>query len=156
MLKNVSILYIKGGGIVAITTKEGILKVLTAFNPWWRSGAVHPEFAKRYRRFIYYEAMKRLLQTDLRRTVILTGARRVGKTTVLYQMIQTLLSEGVPPRRILFTSLDHPMLKLAGLDDILSCYHENVYPDRDTYYFFDEIQYAADWALWLKTPYDTH
>ena len=101
-------LYIKGGGIVAITTKEGILKVLTAFNPWWRSGAVHPEFAKRYRRFVYYEAMKRLLQTDLRRTVILTGARRVGKTTVLYQMIQTLLSEGVPPRRILFTSLDHP------------------------------------------------
>ena len=53
MLKNVSILYIKGGGIVAITTKEGILKVLTAFNPWWRSGAVHPEFAKRYRRFVY-------------------------------------------------------------------------------------------------------
>ena len=155
MLKNVSILYIKGGGIVAITTKEGILKVLTAFNPWWRSGAVHPEFTKRYRRFVYYEAMKRLLQTDLRRTVILTGARRVGKTTVLYQMIQTLLSEGVPPRRILFTSLDHPMLKLAGLDDILSCYHENVYPDRDTYYFFDEIQYAADWALWLKTLYDT-
>ena len=140
---------------MAITTKEGILKVLTAFNPWWRSAAVHPEFAKRYRRFIYYEAMKRLLQTDLRRTVILTGARRVGKTTVLYQMIQTLLSEGVPPRRILFTSLDHPMLKLAGLDDILSCYHENVYPDRDTYYFFDEIQYAADWALWLKTLYDT-
>ena len=59
------------------------------------------------------------------------------------------------PRRILFTSLDHPMLKLAGLDDILSCYHENVYPDRDTYYFFDEIQYAADWDLWLKTLYDT-
>ena len=54
--KNVRMLYIKGGGIVAITTKEGILKVLTAFNPWWRSGAVHPEFAKRYRRFVYLVA----------------------------------------------------------------------------------------------------
>lgn len=140
---------------MAIPTKEGILKVLTAFNPWWRTGTVHPDFAKRYRRFVYDEAMTRLLQKDLRRTVVLTGARRVGKTTVLYQMIQTLLSDGVPPRKVLFVSLDHPMLKLAGLDDILSCYHENIHPDRDAYYFFDEIQYAADWDLWLKTLYDT-
>jgi hypothetical protein len=52
---------------------------------------IHPDFSKKYRRFAYYEAMKRLQQSDLRRAVVLTGARRVGKTTVQYQMIQTLL-----------------------------------------------------------------
>lgn len=38
-------------------------------------------------------------QTDLRRTVILTGTRRVGKTTIQYQMIDALLRQGVQPQR---------------------------------------------------------
>lgn len=139
---------------MAITNKESILRVLTAFNPWWKTGAVHPDFTKKYRRFAYYEAMKRLHQTDLRRTVVLTGARRVGKTTVQYQMIQTLLLNGVSPQRIVFISMDHPMLKLSGLNEILDCYHENIYANQDVYYFFDEIQYATDWDRWLKTIYD--
>lgn len=47
------------------------------------------------------------------------------------------------------------MLKLAGVDEILECYHGNICADQDAYYFFDEIQYAEDWAQWLKTLYDT-
>ncbi len=137
-----------------IITKESILKVLTAFNPWWKTGSIHSDFTKKYRRFAYYEAMKRLKQIDLRRAVVLTGARRVGKTTVQYQMIQTLLESGVSPHRIVFISMDHPMLKLSGLNEILECYHENIYANLDAYYFFDEIQYATDWDRWLKVIYD--
>lgn len=137
-----------------ITTKDGILKVLRGFNPWWVSGAVSPAFQKNYKRFAYYEAMKRM-QGEIRRTVVITGARRVGKTTIEYQMISSLLEQGVAAQQIVFISLDHPMLKLAGMNDILECYHENVYAGQDVYYFFDEIQYAADWANWLKTIYDT-
>ena len=139
---------------MAIATQAQILKVLKAFNPWWATGAVHPDFTKHYRRFAYYEAMKRLEQRDLRRTVVLTGTRRVGKTTIQYQMIDTLLKRGVPPQRIVFISLDHPMLKLSGLDDILDCYHANVWADKDCYYFFDEVQYASEWDKWMKTIYD--
>lgn len=143
-----------GGEMMAITSKEGILKVLSAFNPWWKTGAVHPEFTKSYRRFAYYEAMKRLEQADIRRAVVLTGARRVGKTTIQYQMVEALLKKGVSPQKIVFVSLDHPMLKLSGLNEILESYHENIYANQDAYYFFDEIQYAADWDKWLKTIYD--
>lgn len=139
---------------MALTTKESILKVLTAFNPWWKTGNIHPDFTKKYRRFAYYEAMKRIQRTDLRRTVVLTGARRVGKTTIQYQMIQTLLRSGVSPQKIVFISMDHPMLKLSGLNEILECYHENIYANQDAYYFFDEIQYATDWDRWLKVIYD--
>ena len=139
---------------MAITTKEQLLKVLRAFNPWWATGAVHAGFLKEYRRFAYYEAMKRLDQTDIRRTVVLTGTRRVGKTTIEYQMIDTLIKRGVNPSQIVFISLDHPMLKLSNLNDILECYHENVWPTQDVYYFFDEIQYASGWDKWLKTIYD--
>lgn len=139
---------------MAITTKEGILKVLTAYNPWWKTGAVNAKMAKTYKRFAYYEAMKRVDQKDIRRTVVLTGTRRVGKTTIQYQMIETLLERGVAPQKIVFISMDHPMLKLSGVNDVLECYHENVYAEQDVYYFFDEIQYAQDWDKWLKTIYD--
>lgn len=139
---------------MAITTKEKILKVLTAYNPWWKSGSTNPTLTKAYKRFAYYDAMSKLENTDIRRTVVLTGTRRVGKTTIEYQMIDALLKQGIAPRKILFVSLDHPMLKLSSFEDILDCYHENIYPDNDVYYFFDEIQYAQDWDRWLKTIYD--
>ena len=98
--------------------------------------------------------MKRLDQTDIRRTVVLTGTRRVGKTTIQYQMIETLLDRGIAPQKIVFISMDHPMLKLSGVNEVLECYHENIYAEQDVYYFFDEIQYAQDWDKWLKTIYD--
>ena len=87
---------------MAVTTREGILKVLRAFNPWWVSGSVNPALNRDYKRFAYYEAMKRLDIEDIRRTVVLTGTRRVGKTTIQYQMIQTLLERKVSPQRIVF------------------------------------------------------
>lgn len=139
---------------MAITTKEGILKVLTAFNPWWKTGMVNPKLSKTYQRFAFHEAMKRLNQRDIRRTVVLTGTRRVGKTTIQYQMIEALLQKGVPPQKIVFISMDHPMLKLGGINDVLECYHENIYAEQDVYYFFDEVQYAQDWDKWLKIIYD--
>ena len=139
---------------MAIISKENILKVLTAFNPWWKTGAVNPKMSKTYKRFAFHEAMKRLDQIDIRRTVVLTGTRRVGKTTIQYQMIETLLERGVAPQKIVFISMDHPMLKLSGVNEVLECYHENIYAEQDVYYFFDEIQYAQDWDKWLKTIYD--
>ena len=137
-----------------ITSKEGILKVLTAYNPWWKTGVVNPKMTKTYKRFAFYEAMKRLNETNIRRTVVLTGTRRVGKTTIQYQMIDALLKEGVSPQKIVFISMDHPMLKLSQFQEVLECYHENIYADQDVYYFFDEIQYASDWDRWLKIIYD--
>ena len=139
---------------MAITSKEAILKVLTAFNPWWKTGTVNPKMTKTYKRFAFHEAMKRLDQADIRRTVVLSGTRRVGKTTIQYQMIETLLARGVSPQKIVFISMDHPMLKLSGVYEVLECYHENIYAEQDVYYFFDEIQYAQDWDKWLKTIYD--
>lgn len=139
---------------MAITTKESILKVLAAYNPWWKTGMVNPKLAKTYKRFAFYEAMKRLEQSGLRRSIILTGTRRVGKTTIQYQIIERLLQGGIDPSRILYVSLDHPMLKLSAFNEILEAYHENIYAEKDCYYFFDEVQYAQDWDKWLKTIYD--
>lgn len=140
---------------MSITSKEGILKVLAAYNPWWKTGVVNPKLSKTYKRFAFYEAKKKLNNKDIRRTVVLTGTRRVGKTTIQYQLIEDLLAAGVAPQKIVFISMDHPMLKLSQFQDILDCYHENIYAEQDVYYFFDEVQYAQEWDRWLKTIYDT-
>ena len=140
---------------MAITTKEAILKVLSAYNPWWKTGTISPQMSKTYKRFAFHEAMKRLADKGIRRSVVLTGTRRVGKTTIQYQMIESLLKSGVAPQKIVFISLDHPMLKLSQFQDVLECYHENIYAEQDVYYFFDEVQYAQDWDRWLKIIYDT-
>ena len=136
-------------------SQENVLKVLKAFNPWWTTGGVRAEFAKTYKRFAFYETRKLMTHESIRRTVILTGTRRVGKTTIQYQIIDSLLKSGVGPQRIVFISLDHPLLKLCRLNEILDCYHANIYGDEDCYYFLDEVQYAADWDQWVKTIYDT-
>ena len=139
---------------MGLNSQENILKVLTAFNPWWKSGVMRSEFSKSYKRFAFFETVKILSHKTIRRTVVLTGSRRVGKTTIQYQVIESLLKTGIAPQRIIFVSLDHPLFKLCKLNEILDCYHVNIYGEEDCYYFLDEIQYAADWDKWVKTIFD--
>ncbi|HEX2954858.1 MAG TPA: ATP-binding protein [Bacillota bacterium] len=138
-----------------IATSENILKLLYSYNPWWREGVLPKDFLKPIKRFAWYEAMKILTHADLRRHLILSGARRVGKTTLLYQMIEELLKRGVKARNILYVSYDHPLLKFCTMDEIMSIYEMNVAPAEEVYVFFDEIQYGRDWETWLKVFYDT-
>ena len=49
---------------MAITTKESILKVLSAYNPWWKAGMVSLQMSKTYKRFAFHESMKRLMAKD--------------------------------------------------------------------------------------------
>lgn len=137
-----------------IATAENILKLLYSYNPWWRDGVLPKEYSKPIKRFAYYEAIKLLTHADLRRHAILSGARRVGKTTLLYQMIETLLRQGVGAKRIIYIYFDHPLLKFCSMDEIMTVYETNI-SSEEAYLFFDEIQYAADWEKWLKVFYDT-
>ena len=91
------------------------------------------------------------------RALLLTGARQVGKTTLLLQTIQALLAKGVPPAKILYATFDHPLLKLIGLDGLLNLWRE-LEPEHEgvEYLFLDEIQYTKDWQTWLKLQVDFH
>jgi uncharacterized protein len=139
-----------------INSGENLLKILSGTNPWWRTGKLPDDIFKPVKRFAYFEGMKILQHPDIRRMVVLTGARRIGKTTIMYQMIENLLEQGTTPRRIVYISFDHPLLKLCRFDEILDVHRQNIYPGDDIYYFFDEIQYADNWDAWLKTLYDTN
>lgn len=141
---------------MALTNSENILRLLFSYNSWWQTGNIQKEFNKPMKRFAYQEAINTLKRKDIRRLVVLCGARRTGKTTIMYQIISALLENGVNPKNILFLSFDHPLLKLCSIDQILEVYRTNISVDEEIYCFFDEIQYAENWNNWLKILYDTN
>lgn len=141
---------------MAFITHEQILKVLVGFNPWWVTGNIPSKSLKPIKRLAYYEAQKWFQQNQIKREVILSGPRRVGKTTIMYQMMDEIMGN-MSPKQILYISFDHPMLKLSEIGEILEVFRNNVASDNDEYFvFFDEIQFASNWDTWLKTLYDHH
>ena len=140
---------------MAIVNDEQIVKVLRQYNPWWRTPSAIKDESKPQKRLAYYEALKTLTHKSIRRFAVLSGMRRVGKTTILYQIIDHLIDEGINPRNILYATFDNPILKLESAENVLSIY-ETMYPIEGTrYILFDEVQYTENWELWMKVIYDS-
>ena len=124
------------------------------FNEWWFTGRVREELAPKYKRHTFKDVLESL---EDRRITIMTGLRRVGKTTILYQLIENILTFE-DPRRILYFSFDEIH---ADLREVLNFYEKNVLmkPIEEAgrlYVFLDEVQYAWDWASTLKRFYDLY
>ncbi len=125
-----------------------ILGVLHGFNPWW-SGRQSP--VPEFRRLAFDACRLYLEDTSLRRAVLLSGPRRVGKTTILLQIADQLLARGIDPKSILYVSLDHPLIKLLNVRELLALYHSSVHPQsKETYLLFDEVQYSKEWETEIK------
>lgn len=140
---------------MVIVNDEQVIKVLRQYNLWWRTPLAIKEESKPQKRLAYYEALKTLMHKSIRRFVVLSGMRRVGKTTILYQIIDHLIDEGINPRNILYATFDNPILKLVNVENVLSIY-ETMYPIEGTrYIFLDEVQYTENWELWMKVVYDS-
>ncbi len=139
---------------MSIITEDSLLKVLISYNPWWKSGEVPKHNIKEIKRTAFYDADRAFKNKEIKRFVVLTGARRVGKTTILYQEINELIKSGIDAKNILYISFDNPILKFCKMNDILELYDIHLSGDGEKYLFLDEIQYAEDWNNWLKVIYD--
>jgi predicted AAA+ superfamily ATPase len=130
--------------------------VLSEQNPWHRDGAVPDAWALEVRRPLAKSLWQRLLVNDPRRFQVVLGPRRVGKTTSLYQTVREFLNRNVPRRRLWWLRLDHPLLVRFDLGHLARYVIQasQATPDSPAYLFFDELTYARDWDLWLKTFYD--
>ncbi|MDA8234275.1 MAG: ATP-binding protein [Clostridia bacterium] len=139
---------------MSFVSDEQLLQLLFNTNKWWTTGKFPEAEKKETRRFAFYEAKKYLFNPKLKRAVLFTGLRRVGKTTILYQLIEELLTKGVPAKNILYVSFDHPMIKICSINRILDVFKNNVAQGEELYLFFDELHYAEEWNFWLKTLVD--
>src|ERR1700733_2983021 len=102
--------------------KNELIKVLSSFNPWWRGESISD--LPSWRRASFHELFLWIQHPPAPRAVLLSGARQVGKTTLIQQAIQKLLLEGVPEANILYATFDHPIIKLAGIDLVLEAWRE--------------------------------
>jgi predicted AAA+ superfamily ATPase len=138
-----------------------IFRVFREQNPWHETGRVPDAWAKTVERMITGYLPNRILSSETilpRRFHLLIGPRRVGKTTAMYQTVRSLLNHGVPKDSIWWLRLDHPILMRFSLDQLCSMIMDRVRHKgfNFVYFFFDELTYAEDWDLWLKTFYDDH
>jgi len=141
--------------MTAVFEESELLTALRGFNPWW-SGET-PELPS-FHRLAFHVCLNHLRNPELQRAVLLSGPRRVGKTTILQQIAAHLiLQDGRPPQSVLYLSLDHPLLKQAELPRLLGLYHSVIHPEGEgTTLLLDEVQYCREWDAHLKQLIDHH
>ena len=121
--------------------KEQILKALLDWNPWL-TGEFPAELCGISRDYPLFEYAQ---EEEIK---ILEGARRVGKSTLLYQVIERLLNEKY---RILYINFDDEELRNHSLKTIIGFFLEKQPIDC---IFIDEIQHCGEWVHYLRNIYD--
>jgi len=135
--------------------KEFMTQYLLERNYWWDKGKVE-EDEKGIQRTEYLTRVEKTL--DLDRIICLSGVRRAGKTTLLFQLISSLLEDN-KPKCIVYVKVDDVLNKISDLREVISLYHEltGVNPKSNRVYFlFDEIHFMDDWQLQMKYFIDSH
>ncbi|HWR24741.1 MAG TPA: ATP-binding protein [Methanosarcina sp.] len=130
-------------------------QLMKMWNPWWTEGKV-PASKKRIFRHKTLETILKLM--DIREVVCITGVRRCGKSTLMYQAIDYLTGKGVEPENIFYFNLDEPFedKSIGLLDRIFGEYIELHAPKGRKYIFLDEIQNIKGWEQWIKKFYDLY
>lgn len=123
---------------------------LVEWNSWWESKEVSEELKAKPR-----PQYKQLLESvEIKEITIITGVRRSGKSTLMYQMIDNLLKKGTDPKQILFVNLEDKKLVKDSLQDIYESYRQNINSDKKAFVFLDEIHRKKDWEAWIRKKYD--
>ena len=125
---------------------------LKLLNDWWISGNVKKELIKEYRRPIFEEVYNKL--TKYKEVIVLTGLRRVGKSTIMYQLIDEL-SKKVNPLNIIYFTFDYGSTEIVS---ILNEYQKITGTDwkkEKVCLFLDEIQILSNWGAQVKLLYDS-
>ena len=128
-----------------------VFELLTSLNPWWTG----QEFETGKPRLTYFSKIKRYLGTD--EIIVLSGVRRSGKTTLLFQLSRYLIDdEHVSPRNILFVNCEEPDISSLenSLSTVVDTYRKEIPANGTVYLFFDEIQSIQRWERKIKSLYD--
>lgn len=125
--------------------------LLYQYNPWWESLS----FTEGIRpRDYYVTRILRLLSE--RRAVLLSGMRRVGKSTILRLVADELIRDGVPAKDILYVSLDDYLLRGKSILDVVSQFRKihTHSVDRAVTLLLDEVTAQQDFHQQAKTLID--
>ncbi|MEK7566034.1 MAG: ATP-binding protein [Patescibacteria group bacterium] len=122
-----------------------------AFNSWWEGRSLETGIL----RGAYISGLEKRLPR--KQIELITGGRRVGKTTILKQIVAGLLKNGVEPEEIFYVSCDYARAIGVSVSDHLTVFRQIFSHGRGEklYLFFDEVQNSPNWQAELKSLYDS-
>jgi len=136
---------------------KDIFKAIEEYNPWWQKGGKVDDFYSTNPKREYFKPLIKQLNEEPRRSIVLMGIRRVGKTVLIYQIIDYLIKKKkVNPQNILFIDVQNPVFFDIRLQKLVELFIDNFGHKKNSklYIFFDEIQYLNKWEVHLKTLHD--
>ena len=122
------------------------------YNPWWEKSSVIGELIPREK---YLSDLRKYL--DHNQIIILTGLRRVGKTSLMKLFINELLSNNIEADHIFYISLDDYLIQKNTIIEIVNEFRKihKIKIEERIYLFFDEVTYKDDFHIQLKNIYDS-
>jgi len=119
-------------------------------NPWWENKFED----KSYPREKYLKQILDNLKS--KEIILLTGLRRIGKTTIIQQTIKHLLNNKIKPEDIFFVRLDSFNLLEFNIHRLIEEYRKiHKKSSSDFFYLFlDEVSSREEFEQELKSLYD--
>ncbi len=131
-----------------------MIEKLKQWNEWWIESKVYKNKLGIKREDLLSELFKLIKVKEI---LVLTGVRRSGKSTLLFQLIDLLIKE-VNPKNILYFNFDETLeyKDVRALDLVYNNFLELNNPKGKKHVFFDEIQNINGWEKWIKKNYDLY
>lgn len=127
--------------------EEKLVRELNKSNPWW----FNDDFITYdYKRLIYNSILKYL---EKKQILALVGLRRVGKTTLIKQVIKNLIKK-TNSKHIMFFSFENKNSNKDLLEELIYYFIESIDLKEKKYIFLDEIQNVSGFEDVLKKFYD--
>jgi uncharacterized protein len=92
---------------------------------------------------------------ETKEVIVLIGLRRIGKTYLLYQEINKF-----PKKQCIYINFEDERLEELKVNDLQLIFeaHYDLFPEtigKELYLFFDEIQSAPSWELFINRLYES-
>lgn len=128
---------------------EELKITLDELNPWWNDSDYRYNVVPR-------SSFKKLITNNSKTIDVFIGARRVGKTSIMKNIINHLLNSGIDKHNIVYFVTDARVSKEIVPEDIVSFVRTNFNTtSKETIYLFlDEVQDMPDWQRGIKYLYD--
>ncbi|MEI6462947.1 MAG: ATP-binding protein [bacterium] len=128
---------------------EELKTTLYELNPWWDDTDYRYDVVPR-------SSFKKLITNNSKTIDVFIGARRVGKTSIMKNIINHLLNSGINRHNIVYFVTDARVSKKIVPEDIVNFVraNSNIASKETIYLFLDEVQDMPDWQRGIKYLYD--
>ncbi len=118
-------------------------------NPWWENRSFDTGIKRGIFSELYTKSLKR------RQIEMLAGGRRMGKTTLMKQLIAEYIKI-YGPKTVFYINFEDPVLNRVLINEHVRNFRSKFGHRIDTklYLFFDEVQECREWEAELKSLYD--